>query len=67
MKSKAWNVYSCGDAPTSAQPKTSKRPRCIDTVFFDADMDADAVTRSLIGHDGYPSDIEVRERFPKLG
>jgi len=59
MKSKGWNVYSCGDVPSKTNPKRSTTPRCIDTVFFDADMDADAVGRSLIDHDGYPADIKV--------
>jgi len=31
-----------------------------DTVFFDADMTVEEVMRSLIDHDHYPSDIQVR-------
>lgn len=31
----------------------------IDTVFYEADMDADAVRKSLIEHDGYHADIVV--------
>lgn len=40
-----WNVYHRG--------------RLIDTVFFNKGCDADYVRRSLIDHDGYPSDIKV--------
>jgi len=47
MKSIGWNVYRKG--------------RLIDTVFFDADCDADYVRSSLIEHDGYPADIVVRK------
>lgn len=31
----------------------------VDTVFFDADMDRKQVRKSLIDHDGYPSNIVV--------
>lgn len=31
----------------------------LDTVFFDPDMDAETVKRSLIEHDGYRPDIRV--------
>lgn len=31
-----------------------------DTVFFDEDMTAEDVKRSLINHDGYPDDIVVK-------
>lgn len=31
----------------------------VDTVFYEADMDADAVRKSLIEHDGYHADIVV--------
>jgi len=31
----------------------------VDTVFFDADMDRRQVRKSLIEHDGYPSNIVV--------
>ena len=34
--------------------------RVIDTVFFDADMDADTVRRSLIDHDGYDASLTVK-------
>lgn len=44
----AWNVYNRGGY-------------CIDTVFFDADMTADEVLRSLIEHDGYSYSIRVRK------
>ena len=43
---KAWNVYL--------------GKRCIDTVFYTKDCDADYVRRSLINHDGYDSRIVVR-------
>ena len=33
----------------------------IDTVYFTVDCDVDYVRRSLIDHDGYPSDIHVQE------
>ena len=31
----------------------------VDTVFFDADIDRRQVRKSLIDHDGYPSNIVV--------
>lgn len=37
-----------------------RRGRLIDTVF-DASNSADDVRESLINHDGYPADIEVRK------
>lgn len=46
MKMKAWDVWLNG--------------RCIDTVFFDEDISADEVYRSLVNHDGYNPGIEVR-------
>jgi hypothetical protein len=47
MKARAWDIRLGGwkDDP-SVQP-------IVDTVFFDADMGADAVWRSLVDHDGY--------------
>lgn len=42
----AWNVYRNG--------------KLIDTVFFMLDCDAQYVLKSLIDHDGYPSDITIR-------
>jgi hypothetical protein len=42
----AWNVYHRG--------------RLIDTVFYDRDCTAWYVKHTLIGHDGYPSDITIR-------
>ena len=41
----AWNVYV--------------GMKCIDTVFFMKNCDADYVRRSLIDHDGYDSRIRV--------
>lgn len=35
--------------------------KVIDTVFYDADCDADYVKRGLINHDGYDAGIEVRK------
>lgn len=35
--------------------------KLLDIVFFDDDCDCDYVKRSLINHDGYPSDILLRE------
>jgi hypothetical protein len=46
MKHQAWNVYLRG--------------RKIDTVFYDADITADDVRRSLINHDSYDARIIVR-------
>ena len=46
MKSHAWNVYLNG--------------KLIDTVWFDADCDADYVYRALVNHDGYDLRIMVR-------
>lgn len=31
----------------------------MDTVHYAADMNSEEVRRSLISHDGYPSDIQV--------
>jgi hypothetical protein len=47
MRSIGWNVYRNG--------------RLIDTVFFDADISASEVKRSLVEHDGYPPNIIVRK------
>lgn len=33
----------------------------VDTVFFDSDCDHQYVKRSLVDHDGYPSNIVVRK------
>ena len=46
MKSNAWTVTLNG--------------KHIDTVFFDADCDADYVYRALVNHDGYNPGIKVR-------
>ncbi|ADD65092.1 hypothetical protein PAK_P100096 [Pseudomonas phage PAK_P1] len=43
----AWNVYQNG--------------QLIDTVFFDIMCAAEEVRKSLVNHDGYPSDITVEE------
>ena len=47
MPHTAWNVTLNG--------------KHIDTVFFDADCDADYVYRSLVNHDGYNPGIKVRK------
>jgi len=35
--------------------------RCVNTVWFNPDCDADYVRDSLVNHDGYDPDIEVRK------
>jgi len=35
--------------------------KSIDKVYYDSDIKSDEVKRSLINHDGYPSDIRVRQ------
>jgi hypothetical protein len=47
MKAIGWNVYLLG--------------KLIDTVWFDADCDAEYVYRALVHHDGYDTRIEVRK------
>ena len=49
MKSQAWNVYLSG--------------KLIDTVFYDADCDADYVKQSLVDYDGYDTAIRVRRSY----
>ncbi len=46
MKTKSWDIFLHG--------------KKIDTVFYTEDCDSDYVRRSLIGHDGYNSEIVVR-------
>lgn len=46
MKQTAWNVYLDDEL--------------IDTVFYDENCDKDYVLRSLIEHDNYAPDIEIR-------
>jgi hypothetical protein len=46
MKMNAWNVFV--------------GRKCIDTVFYTANCDADYVRRSLINHDGYPWNIVIK-------
>lgn len=48
----AWNVYV---------PKECDVDELIDTVFYSGNVDADEVRKSLIEHDGYPSNIIVEE------
>ncbi len=59
MKQKAWNVY----APQNEPPYHGTTYHLIDTVFYDADLDAKYVQDSLINHDGYHPGIFVE---PKL-
>jgi hypothetical protein len=42
----AWNVYL--------------GYKCIDTVYFRPDMEAEEIKRSLVDHDGYHPNIRVR-------
>lgn len=56
MTSRGWDVY----APFRMFGETAIQYKHMDTVFFDASMDADEVKRSLVEHDGYPADIMVR-------
>lgn len=35
--------------------------KIIDTVFYDSNIDARAVRKSLIEHDGYPDDIRIEK------
>ncbi len=43
---KAWNVYLNG--------------KCIETVYFDSDINVSTVRQSLIAHDGYDPGIKVK-------
>lgn len=52
--------------PKLSQPNARSRAwevqrgiHLIDTVFFTPDCDAEYVRKSLIEHDGYPTDIRV--------
>lgn len=47
----AWNVYR----------PTPRGLEHIDTVFYDANCDADYVRNGLIDHDGYDPNIVVRK------
>ena len=51
LEAVAWNVYI--------------GRRLIDTVFYDADCDADYVRRGLVDHDGYDAGIRVCRRRSK--
>lgn len=50
MDAIAWGIY-----------RTDNSLEPYDIVWFDADMDADTVRRSLIEHDGYPESIVIRK------
>ena len=58
MAAKAWDVFL---DRRIKHPCTQARvgPGLIDTVF-DSSTDPEDVKRSLVDHDGYPSDIEVK-------
>lgn len=58
-KQNAWNVW----LPNGK----GGRARLVDTVWFDADMDAEAVRRSLIDHDGYDPRITVNVSMKRKG
>lgn len=57
MKQRAWIVTR--ENGKSFRYQGYEAPCWEDTVYFDADMDAEAVRRSLIEHDSYPHDIRV--------
>jgi hypothetical protein len=48
-KQTTWNVFR----------SIAERWVKIDTVFYDGDMTAEEIRRSLINHDGYSADILV--------
>ena len=59
------SVYRLMNTPSThkfvtARFVVTRRGAEIDTVFFNAEMTSAEVQRSLIDHDGYPSDITVR-------
>ena len=47
MKAQAWNIFKSG--------------KKIDTVFFDENLDKEYVLDSLVGHDGYDPNINIRK------
>lgn len=47
MKMQGWDVIVGG--------------RVVNTAFYDSDMDAETVRRSLIDHDGYDEGITIRQ------
>ena len=57
MPSKGWDVYLENKRFMNGKAIEYKH---VDTVFFDASMDADEVKRSLVDHDGYDPNIMVR-------
>lgn len=59
MKQIAWKVYSESGWQHDSNGRLVTKHR--DTVFFDSDIKADDVRRSLVDHDGYPSDIIVKK------
>lgn len=61
MKSKAWTVRLGNFAPFRVP--SIERPIRSEVVFYDEDMTAEDVRRSLISHDGYPEGIRVFRNF----
>ncbi len=53
-------VIQQGKSSTQAW-KVILNGRHVNTVFFIREMPADEVRNSLIDHDGYPNNIEVRK------
>lgn len=58
MSSVAWDVFQEERHEWGSSSRVQMN--WVDTVFFDADCDAWYVRRSLVGHDGYDSDIQIR-------
>lgn len=61
MALKGWKVELLDeqDQPVSFRVPFLVHPIFYDIVFFDSDMTRDEVKRSLVDHDGYPSNITV--------
>jgi hypothetical protein len=53
----AWDVINKVKVGSVYQSKV------VDTVFYTPDCDAEYVYRSLVQHDGYPSNIIVRRHY----
>ena len=65
MKTIAWQVFGpkqiASGCPRCGAPYETKRNVHIDTVYFDADLSAEDVRRSLIEHDCYDPRITVHK------
>jgi hypothetical protein len=57
MKQRGWTVKRASGKPFRYDGY--EKMLYEDIVFFDVDVDAEDVRRSLIKHDGYPDDITV--------